>query len=307
MSAIAGILRDSLLYDQEDGGVEYFVGNSDEEASENQKAFALILQGALDSAKDEKQLQDAVFSSLATHSSIEIMQESKKQHSGRSSRKETSKQKKKKRAEAKKFLDFVDEAKRHIHNNAPLLTHLTNPILDKLMHFAERDTKNLLDLYADKYIPTVCQLSTKMKEAEPGLFVKISSRPDIVAMIKGLMDMFFAEIKNDDNYSNNDAVEQEISYLMLLLYWWRVVCGRDVEKVCGFTICGPRCKSNSVRKRKWFDLLSPDEEKMYHISLIEVSLPAKLGQLNTAKIWQERYNVSDPTGLVSVLHAWFQL
>ena len=299
LSRIADTLRDCLSYEIEKcPDASYFVGSS----TESNEAFVEFLQRGLKIATDEKQLQDTVFSALHSHPSVEIMEESKKKESSESNMRESREEKIERMAAEQEHRNFVHGIKERILSKVPFMAPLVDPIFNHFVPVAERDTKNLLDLYAEKFIADACLGSTKMKEAAPGLFIKTSSRPDIVALIRNVKDILFAQIKNDDRYSNEDAVEQQICYLMLLLYWWRVICNRNVESVCGFTICGPRCRSNIVRKRKWFNLIGEQDEKMYHISFIEVSVPSLLGQLNTAKIWQKVYNVSDQTGLVSFLH-----
>jgi len=46
--------------------------------SQNQDRFVALLQRALANAKDEKQLQDAVFKACKSHDSVAILEESKR-------------------------------------------------------------------------------------------------------------------------------------------------------------------------------------------------------------------------------------
>jgi len=122
---------------------------------------------------------------------------------------------------------------------------VANFVLDNFVKEADdRDAKSVLDLYAAKYLQGICDKSTTMKEAEPGLFLLLTSRPDIVALIRHARDLVIAEIKNREDYSSESAIDQEVCHLIVLLYWWRVLCGKNIEKVRGFTICRPECRSN---------------------------------------------------------------
>ena len=300
-SAIEGTLRDSLCYYREKVDLEHFQLSESELECEKKNNFAVFLKTAMTEARDEKQLQDSVFTLLHDHhDSVYIMEDSMRNQFERRNPKETKKEKLRRKAAAEKKNNFLQGIKTSIVDKLPLLESLADKFVDTFEEVAERHTKTILDLYA-KEIECLSTIDTKMKEAEHGIFIKTSSRPDIVAMIKNKKDILFAEIKNAKNYSNKDAISQEICYLMLLLYWWRVVCARDIEKVRGFTVCGPRCSSNIERKRG----LWGEQQKYYHVSLIEMSIPKELGELNTATIWEGRFSIKDSTGIVSVPYPWF--
>ena len=289
-SGLAGKWRDHFNHSKNElNSPDKFVGSSPVEAGDRKEElekFVSVLRPGLELAEDEKELQDAVFSALAGHNNIEILEESKMQEPSSGGRTEEEKQK----SEKKKWLGWVTKMKKGI------TAFLGRESPENLISVAEKDTKTILHLYTSKYIKTLGDMG-KMKEAEPGLFIKTSSRPEIVGMIKTQNDMLFAEVKNDKEFSKSDAMEQEICYLILLIYWWRVVCGLSVEKVYGFTICGPRCSTSVVGKRLYG---KKHAEKQYHISLIELSIPKKLGQLNTASIWEGQFPLTDPAGLVSM-------
>lgn len=316
-AAIGDILLDGMSYFTEDEDVDYFIGESSESQTNSattesqatapttnnnrdaEGGFVTTIQIGLEKAANEKQLQDAVFSALSSHPHIDILPQSKKK--SHTEKKESDDEKRKRKAREKKFRTFIGDAKEYVRENAPFFQSATDPILDALMEVAEHDTKVLLDLYAKTFLSGEL-FPDKMKDVEAGLLRKISSRPDIVALLAESLKIFFGEIKNADIYDDEDAVKQECCYLMLLLYWWRVVCARRVDKVYGFTLCGPRCRSNKTKKRAWYNLIGR-EEKLYHISLIELAAPKSLGDLCTAKIWAQRYKVSDRTGLVSMFLA----
>jgi hypothetical protein len=172
--------------------------------------------------------------------------------------------------------------------------------------YAEKDTKSLLELYATKYLPEGLvddRAQQRMKVAEPGLFVKASSRPDVAALIStardetGVVtdsDISFWEIKNDDGYMARNAIDQGVCYLMLLQYWWKVFCGREVDEVYGFTVCGPKCRDTKGHKRNLFGNVTNSN---YVICLIKLSAPLTLGGINKATILEKWCNLGDDEGV----------
>lgn len=294
LSGIAGKLRDRFNYRRVLEVPTEFVGSS--RAREGKDAFVLVLQAGLTSARNEKELQDAMFSVLANHANIDILEESKRKYASSSHRKQTEEEKRKNQQREIEWRERISRMKGTVQRLTGLSIEdgsAMDGVLEKLIPVAEKDTKNLLHLYASKYHALGGKVE-KMKEPEPELFIKTSSRPAIIGMIKTPKGMLFAEVKNDMGFSKEDAIEQEISHLLLLLYWWIVVCGRSVEKVYGFTLCGPRCRTSAMGKRLFG---VENAEKQYHVSLIELSVPTRLEQLNTASIWESQYPLTDPTGL----------
>jgi len=92
------------------------------------------------------------------------------------------------KAAAEKKNNFLQGIKTSIVDKLPLLEGLADKFVDTFEEVAERHTKTILDLYA-KEIECLSTIDTKMKEAEHGIFIKTSSRPDIVAMIKNKKDL----------------------------------------------------------------------------------------------------------------------
>jgi hypothetical protein len=171
--------------------------------------------------------------------------------------------------------------------------------------YAEKDTMSLLELYATKYLPEGLvddRAQQRMKVAEPGLFVKASSRPDVAVLIStarddtGVItdsDISFGEIKNDDGYTTCNAIDQEVCYLMLLQYWWKVFCGRQVDEVYGFIVCGPKCSDTKGHKHNLFGSVT---DARYVVCLIELSAPLTLGGMNVATILEKRCDLGDDKG-----------
>ena len=145
--------------------------------------------------------------------------------------------------------------------------------------------KSILDMYAENYFVNMGLVEgtdvVSVRGAEPGLFVRASSRPDISVIIKAADntdgDVATGEVKNDDNFTVKDAVMQEGAYLMLLLYWWKVFAGRDVSSVFGFVVCGPFCRDLKQRKRSWYGE-SPTDAR-HCICLLRLSAPQSLGDI----------------------------
>jgi hypothetical protein len=81
--------------------------------------------------------------------------------------------------------------------------------------------------------------------------------------------------------------------LMLLQYWWKVFCGREVDEVYGFTVCGPKCRDTKGHKRNLFGSVT---NARYVICLIKLSAPLTLGGMNVATILEKRCDLGDDEG-----------
>jgi hypothetical protein len=80
---------------------------------------------------------------------------------------------------------------------------------------------------------------------------------------------------------------------MLLQYWWKVFCGREVDEVYGFTVCGPKCNDTKGHKRNLFGSVT---NAKYVICLIKLSAPLTLGGMNVATILEKRCDLGDDEG-----------
>jgi hypothetical protein len=124
----------------------------DIEAPEN---FVKNVMAALKRSSTEGELQDGIFHAMRKLENICVLEESRKE------------------PKPKRF-----ERLRLIFSN-----------IDRgdSVAYEEKDTKSLLELYATKYLPEGLVddgAQQRMKVAEPGLFVKASSRPDVAALIR---------------------------------------------------------------------------------------------------------------------------
>jgi len=133
-------------------------------------------------------------------------------------------------------------------------------LYDSFVASQDRNLESLLDLYASEYFAKANMIHLEtlraMKEAEPGLFIRAGSRPDLSGMVgadgdETLVDGNVATggVKNDEGFLEDDAIMQEAAYLSLLLYLWRSIAGCAVQQVHGFVVCGPRCRDIKARKR----------------------------------------------------------
>jgi hypothetical protein len=186
-----------------------------------------------------------------------------------------------------------------LHKNPP-----TTNVEDKCN---EKNIKSLLEIYLKHLqnngfdLGDTNMVTKRMKNAQPGLVVTTTSRPDFAFLLSAEdsidgkidMDITFGEIKNHDKYWTQDAVNQEILYLMALQYWWKVICAREVDDVYGFTICGQGCKDMKPSKRTHYgNRTSPH----YMIAIIKLSASKKLGHCKVATVLQKCCSITEPDG-----------
>ena len=164
--------------------------------------------------------------------------------------------------------------------------------------YQEKDMRSLLDSYATDHLSSLVgdESLEKMKGVQPGLFLRATSRPDFCVIVQDATDsdgadIAIGEVKNDDKYSVRDAVTQTGAYLMLLLYWWRAVVGRDVSSVHGFTVGGPYCRDLKQRKRKRCG--SSKCQAQYSVCLLELSASKDLGGIPCLTCFQETCSLND--------------
>jgi RIO1 family len=269
-SHIVECLKDHFAFDRKVTENEADFLLDDNEAPQD---FVKNVMTVLKSSSTEGDLQDGIFHAMRKLQNISVPEESRKE------------------PKPKRF-----EYLRNIFRNIARGDRVA---------YAEKDTKSLLELYATKYLPEGLvdgRAQQRMKVAEPGLFVKASSRPDVGALIStardetGVVtdsDISFGEIKNDDGCTARNAIDQEVCYLMLLLYWWKVFCGREVDEVFGFTVCGPKCRDTKGLKRNLFGSVT---NARYVICLIKLSAPLTLGGMNVATILEKRCDLGDDDG-----------
>mmetsp|Transcript_8001 Transcript_8001/g.17841 ORF Transcript_8001/g.17841 Transcript_8001/m.17841 type:complete len:619 (-) Transcript_8001:251-2107(-) len=278
-SAVAKVLSEQLRFTQVEALDETQFGLTEAAASNNnEQQFVHLVQTALTQSRNEAQLQNSILNAMS------------------------------------KFLPDItvpDECKR-VGSMYAFLQQFIGAIPENWFEFRERNTRNMLDLIWKKYIYQPAWLDSTVPKfragsGAQGLFGKTTSRPDCVAVIASARDpsngnvtendIMFAEIKNDEKYHGEDALNQEVCYLMLLLYWYKSVLGLDVKKVRGFFVCGPRCQHTKGRKRE-----RQGEENYrnnrYEVGLIELHAVESVGALHVAKTFTKIYPCENTTGLL---------
>ena len=74
-----------------------------------------------------------------------------------------------------------------------------------------------------------------------GGLITNASRADIACINQTTNIFFVGELKNKKNYTLEDAVRECAAYMYHVLWWFRVIQGRDIRQVYGFCACGPMC------------------------------------------------------------------
>lgn len=278
-SGVDKLLKDSFFYKEKSVGVEDVF---EETSGFVDEQFVTTVMKSLAGATTERQLQDGVFNAMNRLSTIHIPDECKK------------KPKEKERSILETFTSYRNPAS-----------------------FQEKDMRTILSIYAAGELKGLIgeDVIPKMSDAEPGLFVRATSRPDVAGTVTIIEtaedeeidgadnsselqeaedadgDAVTGEVKNADNFTVRDALMQEGAYLMLMLYWWRVFARREAQTVYGFTICGPLCRDLKKRKRRWNG--KPIADAHYSICLLKLLSPATLGTVPSLSFYQGRSKLSD--------------
>jgi len=110
--------------------------------------------------------------------------------------------------------------------------------------------KSILNNYKDIYTKhfrenlKIILLKPYPKDPRGGL-VRTRSKEDVVFLNTDSHVLFQGVFQNAQSCSIEGGVRKCAGYLWHKLWWFRTVQGLAVEKVYGFTVCGPRCKGTN--------------------------------------------------------------